>query len=219
MLTARGEERIPRVRASARSGCTSLCSNALFRLDGFPTAFPTPGLLHDHASQELLDETGILPLLNETACIKEATSLASKVGSLSNTLTAAGTGGGSASASPFPTQNKGSWERGVAVSKYPTEGHRSVEKGLGVGGSGDVEEVDEVDVIMQVRARCTRDPRAGTSRLNASACGWPEADFRERGSGVLTLRELRRSALLRELRRSDSFAKYLLGQRPPSGTD
>lgn len=104
--------------------------------------------------QELLDETGILPLLNETAGGKEVTSL---VSSLSDILIGASAGavagGGAGNASPFPgsMKNKDSWERGVAVSKYPTEANRSVEKGLGFRDGVELEEIDEVDVVLQVR--------------------------------------------------------------------
>lgn len=99
----------------------------------------------------MLDETGILPLLNKAAGGKEVTSL---VSSLSDILIGAGAGadGGVGSTNPFPgsMKNKGSWERGVAVSKYPTEANRRVEKGLGLRGGVKLEEIDEVDVVLQV---------------------------------------------------------------------
>lgn len=76
------------------------------------------------------------------------TSIASAVESLSGTLSAAGPGNG-AGQSPF-TMHKDSWERGVAVSTDPW-GERSVEKPLGCATNGNFEEVDEVDVVMQVR--------------------------------------------------------------------
>lgn len=97
--------------------------------------------------QELLDETGILPLLDDAGG-GNGTSIASAVESLSGTLSAAAPGCG-AGQSPFPL-HKDSWERGVAVSTDPREG-RSVEKPLGCAANGNFEEVDEVDVVMQVR--------------------------------------------------------------------
>lgn len=108
--------------------------------------------------QELLDETGILPLLDDAGG-GNGTSIASAVESLSGTLSAAAPGCG-AGQSPFPL-HKDSWERGVAVSTDPLEG-RSVDKPLGCAANGNYEEVDEVDVVMQVRflrrAWCVQGP-------------------------------------------------------------
>lgn len=110
-------------------------------------------------SQELLDETGLLPLLNDAGGGgDDAASIASAMGLLSDALTGEHTsgsggasGGGGSGSSPLD-EDKDSWERGVAVPSDPEEEAHSVEKGLrSAGGGGDAEEVDQVDVIMQVR--------------------------------------------------------------------
>lgn len=113
-------------------------------------------------SQDFLDETGILPLLNDAGGGgDDAASIASAMGLLSDALTGehnSGSGGGggggsdSGSGSHPLDEDKDSWERGVAVPSDPEEEAHSVEKGLrSAGVGGDAEEVDQVDVIMQVR--------------------------------------------------------------------
>ncbi|CAM9536600.1 unnamed protein product [Pylaiella littoralis] len=124
--------------------------------------------------RELLDETGILPLLNDAGGGgDDAASIASAMGLLSDALTgennsgsgsssSSGSGGGTGGSGtggsgsgdngsdPF-VQDSDSWEKGVAVPSDPEEEGHSVESGLrSAGGAGDVEEVDQVDVIMQV---------------------------------------------------------------------
>lgn len=119
-------------------------------------------------AQEILDETGILPLLNDAGGGgDDAASIASAMGQLSDALTgehnsgsgsgggaSGGTdgGGGAGSGSSRFMQDIDSWERGVAVPSDPEEEGHSVESGLrSAGAGGDMEEVDQVDVIMQVR--------------------------------------------------------------------
>ncbi|CAM9868466.1 unnamed protein product, partial [Ectocarpus sp. 12 AP-2014] len=111
--------------------------------------------------KELLDESGILPLLNDAGGRDDATSLAAAVGLLTdalsgehNTASSGGGGGGGGGGSSLVPQDEESWERGVAVPHEPEEEGHSVESGLRsagiVGGGGDLDEVDQVDVIMQV---------------------------------------------------------------------
>lgn len=116
-------------------------------------------------SQELLDDNGILPILSDATAGGNA-SLASLVESLSDTIlpvnyglhmVPGGNGNGAGpeglgQAAVLPI-HKDSWERGEAISTDPAERHQRVETGVGVGAFGDREEVDEVDVIMQVRQR------------------------------------------------------------------
>lgn len=90
-------------------------------------------------------------MLDDAGGGNDATSLASAVGQLSEALT-----GEIHSSSSGSTGGEGgsmqSWERGVAVPNDPEEEAHSVESGLrSSGGRADAEEVDQVDVIMQVR--------------------------------------------------------------------
>lgn len=117
-------------------------------------------------SQELLDDNGILPILSDATAGGGNASLASLVESLSDTIlpvnygvhmVSGGLGNGvgpegAGEAATLPI-HKDSWERGEAISTNPAERHQRIETGVGVGAFGDREEVDEVDVIMQVRAR------------------------------------------------------------------
>lgn len=98
-------------------------------------------------------------MLNDAGGRDDATSLAAAVGLLTDALsgehnTGSNGGGGGGGSSVVP-QEEESWERGVAVPNDPEEEGHSVESGLRsagiVGGGGDVDEVDQVDVIMQVR--------------------------------------------------------------------
>lgn len=118
-----------------------------------------------------------MPLLNDAGGGgDDAASIASAMGLLSDALTgennsgsgsssSSGSGGGTGGSGtggsgsgdngsdPF-VQDSDSWEKGVAVPSDPEEEGHSVESGLrSAGGAGDVEEVDQVDVIMQVRRR------------------------------------------------------------------
>ena len=106
------------------------------------------------APQELLDETGIIPLLNDAGGGNDASSLAAAFNLLGDALAGTGVGSSAAggSSSSFPPDTD-SWERGVAISNDPREDDHSVEKGLIRSSNGDLEELDEVDVIMQVRGR------------------------------------------------------------------
>ena len=95
-------------------------------------------------------------MLDDAGGGNDATSLASAVGQLSEALTgeihssSTGSTGGGASGGEGGSMQ--SWERGVAVPNDPEEEAHSVESGLrSAGGRADAEEVDQVDVIMQVR--------------------------------------------------------------------
>lgn len=107
-------------------------------------------------NQELLDDNGILPLLSDAS--GGNASLASLVETLSDTILpvnmiSAGHGGGPGSEDPRShSGQKNSWERGVAISTNPAEKRHRLNTGIGAGAFGDLEEVDEVDVIMQVGA-------------------------------------------------------------------
>lgn len=116
--------------------------------------------------QELLDDNGILPILSSDVSEASA-SLASAVESLSDTISGASgvAATGSSAATGPPSAGSAdatgpgardelgdvdSWEKGVAIFGGPSE-RRRVEAGVGTGTSANGSELDEVEVIMQVR--------------------------------------------------------------------